>query len=47
MRAPTQAGIPGLPDTKLSVRETFGIDSDMEVPAYLKSDEHVPDLDPD
>jgi cobaltochelatase CobS len=32
---------------KLSVRQVFGIDSDFEVPAYSKADEHVPDLDPD
>ena len=32
---------------KLSVRQVFGIDSDLEVPAYSKADEHVPDLDPD
>ena len=36
-----------LPDTTLSVRDTFGIDSDWEVPAYTSNDEHVPDLDPD
>ncbi len=36
-----------LPDTTLSVRDTFGIDSDWEVPAYTSDDEHVPDLDPD
>ena len=36
-----------LPDTKVSVRKVFGIDSDMEVPAYSKPNEHVPDLDPD
>ncbi len=36
-----------LPDTKLSVRKVFGIDSDMEVPAYSKPNEHVPDHDPD
>jgi cobaltochelatase CobS len=36
-----------LPDTKLSVRKVFGIDSDMEVPAYSKPNEHVPDLDQD
>jgi len=36
-----------MPDIKLSVRQTFGIDSDMEVPAYSKADEHVPDFDPD
>jgi cobaltochelatase CobS len=37
----------GLPDTKLSVREVFGIDSDMQVPAFSEKDEHVPDLDAD
>ena len=47
MRARDTAGQPGLPDIKLSVRQTFGIDSDMEVPAYSKANEHVPDLDPD
>src|SRR6202008_3043089 len=29
------------------VRQVFGIDSDMEVPAYSKADEHVPDIDAD
>ena len=37
----------GLPDMKLSVRQTFGIDSDLEVPAYSTNEAHVPDLDPD
>ncbi|KPF71079.1 cobalamin biosynthesis protein CobS [Bosea sp. AAP35] len=37
----------GLPDIKLSVRQTFGIDSDLEVPAYSTTEAHVPDLDPD
>src|ERR671932_1499656 len=32
---------------KVSVRQVFGIDSDLEVPAYSTSEEHVPDLDPD
>ncbi|WP_238123488.1 MULTISPECIES: cobaltochelatase subunit CobS [unclassified Xanthobacter] len=35
------------PDMKVSVRQTFGIDIDMEVPAYSEPNEHVPDLDPD
>ncbi len=35
------------PDMKVSVRQTFGIDIDMEVPAFSKTDPHVPDLDPD
>jgi cobaltochelatase CobS len=36
-----------LPDMKVSVRQVFGVDSDMEVPAYSEADEHVPELDPD
>jgi cobaltochelatase CobS len=36
-----------LPDMKISVRQVFGIDSDLEVPAYSESEEHVPDFDPD
>ena len=36
-----------LPDMKLSVRQVFGIDSDLEVPAYSTADDHVPDIDPD
>src|SRR5207302_439529 len=39
--------VAGLPDMKVSVRQVFGIDSDMEVPAYSEADEHVPDVDPD
>jgi cobaltochelatase CobS len=38
---------PGLPDMKVSVRQLFGIDTDLEVPAYSQGEEHVPDLDPD
>jgi cobaltochelatase CobS len=37
----------GLPDMKVSVRQLFGIDSDMEAPAYSNADPHVPDFDPD
>ncbi|MGI3901788.1 MAG: cobaltochelatase subunit CobS [Janthinobacterium lividum] len=36
-----------LPDTKVSVRDVFGIDSDMFVPAYSRTEEHVPDTDRD
>ena len=35
----------GLPDIKLSVRQAFGIDSDMQVPGYSKSSDYVPDID--
>lgn len=34
------------PDKMLKVRDAFGIDSDMEVPAFSEADERVPDLDP-
>ncbi|MGB0867502.1 MAG: AAA family ATPase, partial [Granulosicoccaceae bacterium] len=33
---------PEMPDTQVSVREVFGIDSDQMVPAYSYSTEHVP-----
>ncbi|UFN48199.1 cobaltochelatase subunit CobS [Roseomonas sp. OT10] len=36
---------PEMPDLRLKVRETFGIDSDMEVPAFSSATEHVPDVD--
>jgi len=36
-----------LPDMTVSVRQVFGIDSDLEVPAFSQTDEHVPDLDED
>ena len=35
----------GLPDMKVSVRQTFGVDSDMEVPAFSQRSEYVPELD--
>ncbi len=37
----------GMPDMTVSVRQVFGIDSDMEAPAYSTSEQHVPDTDPD
>ena len=33
------------PDRMLSVREVFGIDTDMQVPAFSERDEHVPEID--
>src|SRR5437667_4374699 len=47
MPAQAQAGVPGLPDMKVSVRQLFGIDTDLQVPAYAKADDHVPDMDND
>ncbi|MBW8725478.1 MAG: cobaltochelatase subunit CobS [Inquilinus limosus] len=34
-----------LPDIKVSVRQTFGIDSDLQVPAFSAATQHVPDVD--
>jgi cobaltochelatase CobS len=34
-----------VPDHKVSIREVFGVDSDMMVPAFKERDSHVPDLD--
>ena len=36
-----------LPDKEFSVRDTFGIDSDMTVKGFSATDPHVPPLDPD
>jgi len=33
------------PDIKLSIKQTFGIDSDMEVDAFSKKNEYVPEID--
>ena len=34
------------PTRRLAVREVFGIDSDLMVPAFAEADEHVPEVDP-
>ena len=46
MTAVTEPAAP-LPDVKVSVRQLFGFDSELEVPAYSEPDEHVPDIDSD
>src|SRR5579871_6870647 len=33
-------------DRMVSAREMFGVDSEMQVPAFSERDEHVPDIDP-
>lgn len=35
----------GIPDTQVSVRETFGIEVDLLVPAFSQTSEHVPAID--
>ncbi|MEO1749062.1 MAG: cobaltochelatase subunit CobS, partial [Pseudomonadota bacterium] len=39
--------IADMPDASVDVRETFGIDIDMSVPAYSAANAHVPEVDPD
>ncbi|MBO6717349.1 MAG: cobaltochelatase subunit CobS [Rhizobiaceae bacterium] len=39
--------IANLPDTTISVKDVFGFESDMIVPAYSAADPYVPDFDPD
>ncbi len=34
-----------VPDTQVSIRKVFGVDSDMMVPAFSVRDSHVPDID--
>ncbi len=36
-----------LPDMQISVRQVFGIDTDIEVPAFSETNDHVPDIDED
>ena len=43
----SKAETTGMPDRKISVSDTFGFDSKLEVPAFSQVTEHVPDLDPD
>ncbi|MBO0663712.1 cobaltochelatase subunit CobS [Jiella sp. MQZ9-1] len=39
--------VAALPDATISVRETFGFESDLNVPAFSERDPHVPETDPD
>ena len=43
----TSSQVNDIPDMKVSVRQLFGIDSDMQVPAFSQTSEHVPEFDPD
>jgi len=39
------AQMSGTPDIQVSVRQTFGIDSELDVPAFSQPSEHVPSVD--
>ncbi len=41
------SSLTGLPDTKVSVSQLFGFDSNMEVLAFSERSEHVPEVDDD
>jgi len=43
--APVRAHELDAPDIEISVRQTFGIDTDMVVPAFSTGSEYVPDID--
>ncbi|MBL8789945.1 MAG: cobaltochelatase subunit CobS [Rhizobiales bacterium] len=47
MTANSNGAVPGNPDKTVSVSQVFGFESNMMVPAYSDTSEHVPDLDPD
>jgi len=47
MTLATNGDAQSMPDMSVSVRQLFSIDTDLEVPAYSKKEEHVPDPDPD
>ena len=44
---PPSDAIPGEPDTKVSASKLFGIETSLDVPAYSKPSENVPEIDPD
>src|SRR5688500_14214461 len=45
--APSQKITPDTPDLTVSARDAFGIDTDLQAPAFSVADDHVPPLDPD
>ena len=46
-KQPPAGPMPDLPDTTVSVREIFGFETDLEVPAFAERNEYVPDYDAD
>ena len=39
--------MPDMPDSTISAREMFGVDIDMQVPAFSQPNQYVPDFDAD
>ena len=46
-KQPQPGTMPDMPDTTISVREIFGFETDLEVPAFAERNEYVPDFDAD
>ena len=46
-KQPQSGPMPDLPDTTVSVREIFGFETDLEVPAFAERNKYVPDYDAD
>ena len=46
-KQPQSGPMPDLPDKTVSVREIFGFETDLEVPAFAERNEYVPDYDAD
>ena len=44
---PQPGPMPDMPDTTVSVREIFGFETDLKVPAFAERNEYVPDFDAD
>ena len=42
---PTESTVLAAPDTKVDVKDVFGVDIDWQVPAFSKADDRVPDRD--
>ncbi len=47
MTSKANGSLPGAPDDMISVSKAFGFASNLQVPAYAETSEHVPDVDPD
>ncbi len=45
MTSTEQNALPDSPDIRVSARQVFGLDTDMEIPAFSEMTEHVPDVD--
>src|SRR4051812_35291011 len=45
LESTTSEGAPRIPDITIAARQSFGLDIDMQVPAFSQASEHVPEVD--